>query len=193
MLGVVYLLGIFDAERGATELLAEPEPGSPSNPNRCTFSPAGSPVADLLLGLPQQTAVTAGLNKIYLRANVMDLYANDDYRVKANVTLNFGLRWEYFSPYVEKYNRLTNLNHNADFTQISQVCATTAAGMRGGIAAIAGESGPDDVLAADRQWRGHRRPNLRSRRWCGLAYGINYNTGQYASFAGSWRSSSRLR
>ena len=58
----------------------------------------------------------------------MDLYANDDYRVKGNVTLNFGLRWEYFSPYVEKYNRLTNLSTNADFTQISQVCATAAAG-----------------------------------------------------------------
>ncbi len=37
------------------------------------------------------------------------------------LTLNFGLRYEYFSPYVEKNNRLVNLDHNADFTQVAAV------------------------------------------------------------------------
>ena len=157
-------------------------PNQGSNPT-CTFSPAGSPVADLLLGLPQQTAVTAGLNKIYLRANVMDLYANDDYRVKGNVTLNFGLRWEYFSPYVEKYNRLTNLSTNADFTQISQVCATAAAGCA--LGSPRSLVNPDRTMFAPRiavAWA--PKSKFTKQTVVRAGYGINYNTTQYASFAG---------
>ena len=154
---------------------------SATNPT-CTFSPAGSPIADLLLGLPQQTAVTAGLNKIYLRANSLDWYAQDDYRVKANVTLNLGLRWEYFSPYVEKYNRLTNLNHNADFTQVSEVCATAAPGCT----PVSPRSlvHPDRVMYAPRigvAWS--PKSKFTQHTVIRLGYGINYNTGQYAAFA----------
>jgi hypothetical protein len=137
-----------------------------------------------LLGLPQQTGVTAGLNKIYLRANVLDWYVNDDYRVKSNVTLNFGLRWEYFSPYVEKYNRLTNLNHNADFSQISQVCATTAPGCALG--------SPRSLVNPDRTMYSPRlaiawapKSKYTKQTVVRASYGINYKTGQYAAFAGS--------
>ncbi|MEO6815362.1 MAG: TonB-dependent receptor, partial [Edaphobacter sp.] len=77
----------------------------------CPVVPAsGSGFADFLLGMPQQASVQAGLSKTYLRANVYDWYAQDDWRALANLTLNFGLRYEYFSPYVEKNNRLVNLD-----------------------------------------------------------------------------------
>jgi hypothetical protein len=154
---------------------------NPQNP-RCTFAPAGSSIADLLLGLPQQTMVTAGLNKIYLRANAMDWYVQDDFRVKSNVTLNFGLRWEYFSPYVEKYNRLTNLNHNTDFTQISAVCATTAAGCT--VGSPRSLVNPDRTMYAPRigiAWQ--PKFTFTKQTVVRAGYGINYNTGQYASFA----------
>ena len=109
VIGGTNVLGAFQFSGFATQTLSQQQcvlndPKNPSNPN-CIFAAAGSPVADLLLGLPQQTMVTAGLNKIYLRGNSMDWYAQDDFRVKANLTLNYGLRWEYFSPYVEKYDR----------------------------------------------------------------------------------------
>ena len=154
---------------------------NPSNPT-CTFATAGSPVADLLLGLPQQSQITAGLNKIYLRANSMDAYAQDDFRVKANLTLNFGLRWEYFSPYVEKYDRLTNLNTNADFTQISQVCASSAPGCTVGT--------PRSLVNPDRTMFSPRigiawqpKTKFTKQTVVRVGYGINYNTAQYAQFA----------
>lgn len=96
------------------------------NPNCSTSSNSNCPVsgssfADLLFGLPQQSAIQAGEYKIYMRANVFDAYAQDDWRVRSNLTLNYGLRYEYFSPYVEKYDHLVNLDHNADFTVVQPV------------------------------------------------------------------------
>ncbi len=78
---------------------------TPSSTTNCpVLPPSGSGFADFLLGMPQQAAVQAGLRKTYLRANVWDWYAQDDWRALPNLTLNFGLRYEYFSPYVEKDN-----------------------------------------------------------------------------------------
>src|SRR5205807_3227703 len=76
------------------------------------YGSSGSSMADFLLGLPQQSTINAGLNKIYLRGNSWDWYAQDDWRARGNLTFNYGLRWEYFSPYSEKYGRLVNLNVN---------------------------------------------------------------------------------
>ena len=72
-------------------------------------SVSGAAFADFLLGLPQRTQIQAGLQKIYLRGTVLDWYANDDYRPRGGLTLNFGLRYEYFGPYSEIHNRLENL------------------------------------------------------------------------------------
>jgi Carboxypeptidase regulatory-like domain len=40
----------------------------------------------------------------YVRSNIEAFFVQDDYKYKPNVTLNLGLRWEYFSPLHEKYN-----------------------------------------------------------------------------------------
>jgi hypothetical protein len=66
----------------------------------------GSSLADFLLGLPQETVIDAAAGKSYLRENVWDAYATDDWRARTNLTLNYGLRYEYFAPYTEKYDRL---------------------------------------------------------------------------------------
>ena len=44
-----------------------------------------------------------------LRSNDISFFAQDDWKAMPNLTLNFGLRYEYFSPLTDKGNRLTNL------------------------------------------------------------------------------------
>ena len=74
----------------------------------------GSSIADFLLGLPQSTTLNSSLAKSYLRDNVFDAYAMDDWRVLPSLTLNYGVRWEFFAPYTEKYGRLADVATNPD-------------------------------------------------------------------------------
>jgi hypothetical protein len=149
----------------------------------CPVLPAsGSAFADFLLGMPQQAAVQAGLSKIHLRANVIDWYAQDDWRALANLTLNFGLRYEYFSPYVEKNNQLVNLDHNADFTEVQAV----EPGQRGAFSGTYPRSlvNPDRNMYSPRLGFAYRpKPRFFKDTVIRGGYGINYNTGQYATIA----------
>jgi hypothetical protein len=146
-------------------------------------APSGFGLADFLLGLPQQSAIQAAAAKTYLRANIFDWYAQDDWRVLANLTLNYGVRYEYFSPYIEKDNRLVNLNHNADFTVVSPVCPVAIPGVctAGTVRSLVN---PDRNMYSPRLGFAYR-PKLKIFKETVVrgGYGINFNTGQYASFA----------
>ena len=47
---------------------------------------------------------------VYLRQSVPGIYARDDYRVRPNLTLNLGVRYEMATVPTEKYGRLSNLD-----------------------------------------------------------------------------------
>ena len=142
----------------------------------------GLSLADLEFGLPQESKIQAGLYKTYLRENVYDGYAQDDWRVTSNVSLNYGLRYEYFGPYTEKNGRLVNLDHNADFTVVDPV-------QPGGTGQFLGPY-PTSLVNPDRTMFSPRfgvawKPKFLKDTVVRAGYGINYNTGQYAIFAQS--------
>jgi outer membrane receptor protein involved in Fe transport len=73
---------------------------------------SGDPFADFLLGFPQNTTRTKGSGQAYLRQSSQAAYFQDDWRITRNLTLNFGVRYEYTSPYTEQRNSLLNLDYS---------------------------------------------------------------------------------
>jgi hypothetical protein len=66
-----------------------------------------SDLADFLTGYPQYAAVSDTNNSAYLVGGALwNFYGQDDFRVTPNLTLNFGLRWEYQRPYLSKQDKL---------------------------------------------------------------------------------------
>ena len=88
-----------------------------------TSSPAitgsGSSFADFLLGVPDTSSVAFGNADKYFRDSLYDLFATDDWRIGPGLTVNAGARWEYGSPMVEKYGRLTNLDLGPGYVDLA--------------------------------------------------------------------------
>jgi len=70
----------------------------------------GSALANLLLGLPVWERRQIGVVPSYMRRISTNFYFQDDYKVRPNLTLNLGIRYEFTSPWVDKYGRYSNLD-----------------------------------------------------------------------------------
>ncbi len=71
---------------------------------------SGYDFSDFLLGLPQLTSVQFGNNNYHFRGNSWDLFVQDEWRLRGNLTLNLGVRYEYISPFSELNDRIVNLD-----------------------------------------------------------------------------------
>ena len=137
----------------------------------------GFAFADFLLGLPQQTAINAAIDKSYLRDNVIDAFAMDDWRWLPSLTLNYGVRYEFFAPYTEKYGRLADVltNPTEGFTSQSQVLSG-----QGGLPASL--VNPFTKAFAPRVGIAWRPPKLKQT-VVRAGFGMNYTVGSFATFA----------
>ncbi len=142
-------------------------------------------LADFLTGEPQQTSISAAESKSYLRDNVFDVYANDDWRARPSLTINYGIRYDFYAPYTEKYNRMAMVDTNPDggFTNVSQVVAGSTSPNYGPI--------PDSLVYPYRTgfsprlgiaWRVPKVKQMVVR----AGYGLNYTVGEYGTFASSF-------
>jgi hypothetical protein len=137
----------------------------------------GSSIADFLLGLPQSTSLNASLAKSYLRDNVYDAYAQDDWRAFSAFTLSYGLRYEYYAPYFEKYGHLADVltNPAGGFTTETEVTAGRQ-GLPGSLV-----NGWHKAFAP-RLGIAYRVPKIKQM-VVRAGFGMNYTVGEYAGFA----------
>lgn len=135
----------------------------------------GSSLADFLLGFPQSTTLNSSLAKSYLRENVIDAFAMDDWRIARSFTVNYGVRYEYFAPYTEKYGRLAEVltNPEGGFTTQTEVVSGTA-GLPASLVY------PVRTAFSPRVGFAVRLPKSTVLR---ADFGMNYTVGEYATFA----------
>lgn len=137
-------------------------------------------IAALLNDQPTSSTIQSSIFKDYLRENTWDVYALDDFRALSYLTLNYGIRYEYFSPVSEKYNHLSGIAANPDFTQIAEVYP--------GCTGLYCGSLPNTLVYpfrtgfAPRLGLALRLPKSSVVR---VNYGINFTNSQFASFATS--------
>ena len=167
---------------------ATQEPATPGT-NACEtgdgLTGTGYDFADFLLGQAQQTSVQYGINNYHFRGNSWDLYLQDEYKLRGNLTLNLGVRYEYVSPYTEINNRIANLDLLPASLYDPNAPLEAARVLPGGTSPYNGRF-PDSLVRPDHNnfaprlgvaWKPLSKTVVRA------GFGINYNTTQYETIA----------
>ncbi|HVG55199.1 MAG TPA: TonB-dependent receptor, partial [Vicinamibacterales bacterium] len=137
-----------------------------------TGAATGLDFADFLLGLPQTSTIGYGNLDKSFRGRSYQAYVNDEWKIRPELTLTYGVRWEHEAPVAEAGGRLANLDVAPGFHEVNLVTAS---------------SGSDALMRADRTgWQPRLglawRPTLGSLMIRG-GYGIYRNTNVYQSIA----------
>ena len=81
----------------------------------------GSGFAGMLLGLPTYLSNQYNRGYFYFRQKETGLYFHDSWKVHPRVTLDLGVRWDRWTPYTEKFNRLVTIDLNTIATKFEVV------------------------------------------------------------------------
>ena len=140
----------------------------------------GSDIADFLLGVPDTSRVAFGNADKYFRQTVVDGFLADDWRLKPELTINAGMRWDYGAPMTELFGRLVNLDITPGFAAVAPVLGSSPAGP------LTGTRYPSSLVRPDHRKFQPRvsvalRPDPTSTMVIRAGYGIYVDTSVYLS------------
>ena len=93
-----------------------------------TGANSGSALAGFLFGVPDTSTIAFGNADKYFRQSVYDGYVSDDWRIRPELTIMTGMRWDYAQPLTELKGRLVNLDIPAGFTAVAPVLGSSPTG-----------------------------------------------------------------
>jgi hypothetical protein len=105
----------------------------------------GSDLADFLIGVPDTSQIAFGNADKYFRQRVYDLFVSDEWRIRPELTLTSGLRWDYGAPMTELKDRLVNLDIANGFTAVAPVLGSAPTG------SLTGTQYPSSLVRPDKR------------------------------------------
>ena len=132
------------------------------------------------------TTAFAGSANRYYRANTAGAFVSDNYKVRSNLTVTLGLRWDFDGPFWEKYGKLTAFNGN-QYAYNAAADSITSSGLEiAGNNPNFGTPGASDTLMKNHQWGFAPRigiawnpiPKLTVR----TGFGIYYDRGEFFTY-----------
>jgi hypothetical protein len=145
--GVTYMLPKHTLTFGAEVRRIENNTNSDQTPEGLfTFTGlvTGFDFADFLLGYPYTTNERFGNPSSYFRSWGTAGYASDDWRMRPDFTLQFGVRYEFFTPPTELYGHLSNLDFDPATSKVALVApgCPPAASLTPGLSCLPAQDAP---------------------------------------------------
>src|SRR5580698_7697870 len=133
----------------------------------------------------ESDAFSGSANRYY-RSDTVGAFVNDNWKIRSNLTVTLGLRWDFDGPLTEKYGKLTAFNgnlygYNAGTDTITN-SGLEIAGNNPGF----GTPGASDSLMRQRQWGFAPRIGVAwtpfSKLTVRTGFGIYYDRGEFFSY-----------
>ena len=148
--------------------------------NRQPVAGTGWDFADFLLGLPQSTNVRFGSTSTYFRNWGLSGFVQDDWRIHPRFSAQIGVRYEFFTPLVERYDKIANLDVDDAITAVAVV-------LPGQTAPFSGIIGRALIKPDNNNWSPRVgiawRPKVKMATTVRAGYGVFYNNSIYTQLA----------